>query len=208
MARDRDHRNKSVALHLTGKRRITMPLGLLIRLGRDKRGIGAIEFAILAPVLLLLYLGALETTVALSVAKRASRASGSIADIVTQQSSVTKSFLATMPSVANAIFAPFGTTGLTLKITGIAIDSTSKATVAWSWAQDGSTPYVANSVASGVPADMSTASSFLVRTELSIPYQLLSFGPDFLPSGTNTITISKEYFYRQRTGSSISCSDC
>ncbi|KAA0700005.1 pilus assembly protein [Neorhizobium sp. P12A] len=185
-----------------------IPLGLLIRLSRDKRGIGAIEFAILAPVLLLLYLGALEITVALSVAKRTSRASGTIADIVTQQSSVTKSFLATMPSAASAIFAPFGTTGMTMKITGITIDSSSKATVAWSWAQNGTTPYSAGSAASGVPTDMNTAGSFLVRTELSIPYQMLSFGPDFLPSGTNTITISREYFYRQRTGQSIPCSDC
>lgn len=177
-------------------------------LGRDNSGIGAIEFAIIAPVLLLLYLGALETTLGLSAAKRASRASGSIADIVTQQSGVNKTFLATMPSAAGAIFAPFDSSGLTLKITGIAIDSSAKATVAWSWAQDGSKPYGAGTTVSDVPTDMDKASSFLVRTELAIPYTLFNFGPDFLPSGTNTITIARKYFYRQRTGTSIACSDC
>jgi Flp pilus assembly protein TadG len=183
-------------------------LRLWHRFRRETAGVGAIEFAILAPVLMLLYLGALEITLGLSFAKRASRASGTIADIVTQQSSVNKTFLATMPSAAGAIFAPYLTTGLTLKITGIAIDGNSNATVAWSWAQDGSKPYATNSPTSDVPTDMDKASSFLVRTELAIPYTMLSFGPNFLPSGTNTINISKKYYYRQRTGTSITCSDC
>ncbi|WP_459458653.1 TadE/TadG family type IV pilus assembly protein [Rhizobium sp. No.120] len=183
------------------------PSGILRRFTCDERGVGAIEFAILFPVLLMLYLGAFELTVGLSASKRASRSAGSIADIVSQQSSVTKSVLATMPSVAGAIFAPYSTTGLTLKITGIAIDASGKATVAWSWAQDGTRPYMAGSTVT-VPANMNQASTFLVRSELALPYQLLSFGANFLPSGTNQITISRQYYYRQRVGTSISCSDC
>ncbi|GES52727.1 membrane protein [Rhizobium sp. NBRC 114257] len=182
-------------------------LGVLRRFARDKDGVGAIEFAILFPVLLMLYLGAFELTVGLNASKRASRSAGSIADIVSQQPSVTKSVLAGMPSVAGAIFAPYSTTGLTLKITGIAIDTAGKATVAWSWAQDGTRPYTPGSTVT-VPANMNQASTFLVRSELALPYQLLSFGANFLPSGTNQITISRQYYYRQRVGTSISCSDC
>ncbi|QND49180.1 pilus assembly protein [Rhizobium lusitanum] len=174
---------------------------------RDERGVGAIEFAILFPVLLMLYLGAFEITVGLSVEKRTSRAAGSIADILTQQTNVTKTQLATMPSVAGAIFTPYATTGLTLKVTGIQIDAGSSATVAWSWAQDGSKPYT-NGSAVTVPSDLKLPSSFLVRTELAIPYQMLSFGSDFLPAGSNQITIGRSYFYRPRSGSAITCSDC
>ena len=181
---------------------------LVLRFVRDKGGVGAIEFAILVPVLLLLYLGALQTTLALSVAQRTSRAAGTVADIVTQQSTVSKSILSTMPSVANAIFAPYITTGMTLKITGIQIDASSKATVLWSWEQDGTTAYAAGSAVTGVPTDLNKASSFLVRTELAVPYTLISFGPDFLPAGMNSITMQRQYFYRQRTGTSIKCDDC
>ncbi|HEY0123663.1 MAG TPA: TadE/TadG family type IV pilus assembly protein [Rhizobium sp.] len=179
----------------------------LRRFARDERGIGAIEFAILFPVLLMLYLGAFELTVGLGVAKRASRAAGSIADIVTQSKSTTKSELATMTSVAGAIFVPYTTTGLTLKVTGIQIDAGSSATVAWSWAQDGSKPYTAGSAVT-VPSDLKLPGSFLVRTELALPYQMLSFGSDFLPAGSNQITISRSYFYRPREGDSITCGDC
>ena len=179
-----------------------------LRLVREKDGIGAIEFAILVPVLLLLYLAALQTTLALSVAQRASRAAGTIDDIVTQQTNVSPSFLATMLPVAKAIFVPYTITGMTLKITGIKIDASSKATVAWSWEQDGTTAYTSGSAVTGVPTDLNKANSFLVRTELAVPYKLISFGPDFLPAGMNSITMQRRYFYRQRTGDSITCNDC
>jgi Flp pilus assembly protein TadG len=178
------------------------------RLLRDRTGVGAIEFAILFPILVMLYIGAFEITVGLSVSKRATRAAGSIADIVTQQQSVTKSWLADMPSVASSIFVPYVTTGLTLKITGIAIDASANPKVAWSWAQDGSKPYTVNTAVTTVPADMKKANSFLVRTELSIPYELFVFAPDFMPGDLRTITISRSYFYRQREGDSVLCGDC
>lgn len=181
--------------------------GILRRFARDQRGVGAIEFAILFPVLLMLYLGAFELTVGLNASKRASRSAGSIADIISQRTSITKSDLATMSSVAGAIFAPYSTAGLTLKITGIAVDANGKATVAWSWAQDGTTPYTSGTPVI-VPSNLNQASTFLVRSELAIPYQLISFGATFLPNGTNQITISRQYYYRQRVGNSLTCSDC
>ncbi|PDV87352.1 hypothetical protein CO652_17050 [Rhizobium sp. H4] len=178
------------------------------RLIRERKGAGAIEFAILFPVLVMLYIGAFEITIGLSVSKRATRASGSIADLVTQQQSVTKSTLAEMRSVATATFVPYNSTSLTLKITGITVDASANAKVLWSWAQDGSVPYAKNAAVSDVPSDMKTANSFLVRTELSIPYTMFLFAPNFMPDGVRTINISRSYFYRQRQGDSIPCGDC
>ncbi|MBX4929467.1 TadE/TadG family type IV pilus assembly protein [Rhizobium binae] len=178
------------------------------RLIRERKGAGAIEFAILFPVLVMLYIGAFEITIGLSVSKRATRAASSIADLVTQQQSITKSTLTEMRSVATAIFVPYNSTSLTLKITGITVDASANAKVLWSWAQDGSAPYAKNTAVSGIPADMKTANSFLVRTELSIPYTMFLFAPNFMPDGMRTITISRSYFYRQRQGESIPCGDC
>lgn len=178
------------------------------RLARDRKGAGAIEFAILFPVLIMLYIGAFEITIGLSVSKRATRAAGTVADLITQQQSVTKSTLAQMPSVATAIFMPYNSTSLTLKITGISIDASANAKVLWSWARDGTVPYAKNATVTNVPSDMKTANSFLVRTELSIPYTMFLFAPNFMPDGMRTITISRSYFYRQRQGNSIPCGDC
>ncbi|MBW9112492.1 pilus assembly protein [Rhizobium cauense] len=187
--------------------------GVLIRLHRlskrfigDRQGVGAIEFAILFPILVMLYIGAFEITIGLSISKRASRAAGTITDIVTQQKSVTKSWLADMPSVANAVFVPYGSTDLTVKVTGIALDGTATPKVAWSWAQDGSRPYAVNSAAT-VPTEMRKANTFLVRTELSIPYKLFLFAPNLVPNNS-TITISRSYFYLPRASDTVTCGDC
>ena len=108
----------------------------LRRFAADRQGVGAIEFAILFPVLVMLYIGAFEITIGLSVSKRVSRAAGTVADMVTQQESVTKSILSQMPLVAGGIFAPYGTADLSMKITAIKIDTDAKPTVFWSWAGD------------------------------------------------------------------------
>lgn len=181
----------------------------LKQLLHDSSGVGAIEFAILFPILVMLYIGAFEITIGLSVSKRASRAAGSVADIVTQQQNVTKSTLTQISSVANAIFVPYNTTKMQIKLTGITIDASANPKVLWSWTNTSTTaPYTANSAVSGIPADMLKASSFLVRSELSIPYRLLAFSPAFLPGNLQTLTISRTYYYRQRQNDSIPCGDC
>ncbi|MCM2473657.1 pilus assembly protein [Rhizobium sp. CG5] len=184
---------------------------LLKRLKDNRDGIGGVEFALIVPLLLVVYICAFELTLGFSVAKRATRATGTIADLVAQQSSVTTTFLATMPDVAAAIFTPYDTAAdgetIDLKITGIAVDSSANPTVAWSWAADGTTPYVAGTTVS-VPSDMVTADVFMVRAELSVPHTLVMYLPGAAAKETRSITIEREYFFQQRTGETIDCSDC
>lgn len=179
------------------------------RFVRDRQGVGGVEFAILAPILISLYITCFELTMGLSVAKRATRAASTIADLVTQQTSVNKAFLATMPDVTEAIFVPYRkeADAVSLKITGIAMDANATAKVLWSWQEDGTRPYGAGTSVSDVPEDLKAANGFLVRAELSVPHQLLMFLPG-ISSETRTITISRTFFYRQRVGDSIACSDC
>ena len=180
---------------------------LVGRFRRDERGVGAVEFALLVPMLLVVYLTALELTLGISVAKRATSSASTVADLVTQQDKVNKAFLTTMGDVAKSIFVPYGTAGLKLKLTGIAIDAAGKATVAWSWANDGTKPYVVNSAAT-VPTAMISPSTFLVRSELSVPHELVMYLPNFSGSDIKNITIAREYYYRQRIGTTIACTDC
>lgn len=185
--------------------------GVLRRLAafvRDRRGVGAVEFALLAPLLLMLYIGAFEITIGLAVSKRATRAAGAIADLVTQQDkTVNKTFLATMSDVADAIFVPYSTSGLTLKITGVTLDASASAKVKWSWQKGGTAPYQVDAPVL-VPADLQQANTFLIRTELKVPHNLMLFMADNLSMDATTITIKREYFFRPRTSDAIDCSNC
>lgn len=176
------------------------------RLWRDRQGVGAVEFALIAPLLLMIYITVFELTIGLSVSKRVARASGAIADLVTQQPSVSKSSLAEMMNVAKSIFVPYGASDISLDITGIKVGASSS-TVAWSWNEAGSKPYGTGSVIN-IPAQMKVPDSFIVHAELSIPHRLLMFMPGLLPSEIRDITIRRDYYFRSRSGKEITCADC
>lgn len=176
------------------------------RLKGDRQGVGAVEFAIIFPILLSLYITAFELTIGFSVYKRATRAAGTIADLASQPQTVNKAYLTTMNDVASAIFVPYQTTGMTLKISGIQVDANKVARVAWSWDQSGKRPYPLNSIIN-IPDNLRQANAFLVHSELSIPHSLLMFFST-LSSTIKPITISRDYYFAKREADPITCSDC
>lgn len=185
-------------------------LAQLFRHFRSSRsGASALEFAFAAPILIGIYISAFEITSGYTTARNVLKAAGTIADVVTRQPTVDKAFLSQMVDAAEATIAPHGADGLKLKITGITIDSATNPKVLWSWDQDGGKPYVVGSAAT-VPDDMLAPSSFLVRAELTLPHKMLLF----LGSGTSyssqlrSVNIRREFYYRQRLGTEILCSDC
>lgn len=180
--------------------------GIFRRFAKDKKGVGAIEFAIIFPLLVSLYLTSFELTLGFSVYKRATRSAGTIADNVSAQSSVTKAYLKTMKNLAATILSPYSADGMKLKITGIAIDANQVATVAWSWDQDDGRPYTLGARVD-VPANLRSAADFLVHAEFSVPHELLTVMPT-LSSNLKTITISRDYYFAKREGDPIVCGDC
>lgn len=183
---------------------------------RDRRGVGGVEFAILAPILIATYFSCFELTVGFSFSKRATRATGTVGDLVSQQSSnVNKAFLATMTNAAKSIFAPYDVDGLSttaknplnLKITGVQIDASGNAKTLWSWQRTGAAPYAVGSAVT-VPKEMRVANTFLIRTELAASYPLMLFLPTSFSPENRAISMNREIFYQQRTGDKITCSDC
>ncbi|WP_244475451.1 TadE/TadG family type IV pilus assembly protein [Rhizobium sp. Leaf311] len=192
---------------MTRSKKMLSALGrTLNRLKGDRQGLGAVEFAIIFPILLSLYITAFELTIGFSVYKRATRAAGAIADLVSQPQTVNKAYLATMTDVASAVFAPYQTTGMTLKISGIQIDANKVARIAWSWEQSGKPAYNEGTIVS-IPNNFKQANGFIIHSELTIPHSLLMFMSS-LSSTITPITISRDYYFAKREADPITCGDC
>ncbi|NTJ41154.1 pilus assembly protein [Agrobacterium larrymoorei] len=179
---------------------------LVRRFSKDRKGVGAIEFAIIFPLLVSLYITSFELTVGFSVYKRATRAAGSVADLVSQQATVDKAYLGTMRDVASAIFVPYNTNGISLKITGIQVDANRQATVKWSWDQSEGRPYAPNTPVR-VPDNLLQPNAFLIHSELSVPHNLLMFMSS-LSSSITPIRIGRDYYFAKRETDAITCSNC
>ena len=180
----------------------------LTRLIKNKSGIGAVEFALLAPVLLLLYFSTFELTVAFTVYGRVSRTSSTIADLIASQSQVDKAFLGTMPDVMASIMAPYtASSDATLKMSGITIDAASKPKIDWSLDKNKGRPYVVGSD-TAVPDDLKVPNTYLIRSELEVPYSTLIYIPGLAYSQLNDLKFQKVFYFSPRLGTKVPCTNC
>ena len=192
--------------------------GLLQTLRRfiaDRSGVGAIEFVIVAPLLIMTYIGAFEITVGITVARKVARASSNVSDLLTRVEKTNTTMLSAMKEVTRSVVAPFAQNAYSLKMTGIAIDAGGNAKVAWSreWSrasgatnESEGTPY-AKGDAVTLPANTVAKEGFIVRTEFEMQHPLLLMAPN-LSSRVNEITLGKTSYFRARIGKNITCSNC
>lgn len=187
---------------------------------RNRRGVAAIEFAFIVPVLLCLYLVTMEASDAIEVNKKVSRMASSVADLVTQQSRVQKSEVVAMMKIATAALQPYKRTASSLEVTAMQLgtETTPVARVVWSVKLDSSGNPIAvaakNSVVSDTRLDnIRTAGAFYVRVTSKLPYQpmtLYASGGDNvgLLSAFSNIAMGETFYLRPRISTSIACDDC
>ena len=177
------------------------------RLLRERCGVGSIEFAFIAPILIVAYLGAFEASVGFSVSRKVARAAATISDLLSQTSVISVETLDSMPHVVRSLMAPYGAKNFTMKVAGIAVDANGQGKVSWSRDEVGGTPFPKGSPI-GVPQDGSMNGSFVVRTELSLPYRMVMLDMIRKQGQAGAFSISKTYYYRERIGAEITCSNC
>jgi Flp pilus assembly protein TadG len=120
------------ALHEIGIR-----LPSMRRLANDRRGVSAIEFALLAPLMILLYFGCVEISNAVGADRKVSLTASALANLSAQVSSISQSDMQNIFDAATAIMAPYPAGNLTMTVSCINIDADKKVTVKWSETRNG-----------------------------------------------------------------------
>jgi len=149
---------------------------------REDAGMAAVEFSLILPVLVLLWIGGVEVTEALSVDRRLNNLGSSIGDLVSRTKQIsyaqmTKIFdlgpKAMYPSCDIAGKPTCASRGLAMRITAVAIDGSQNATVAWSRAS-GTTAYTStdnSQMNTLVPATLRVANSQVIMSEVYYNYR-------------------------------------
>ncbi|HEY9233573.1 MULTISPECIES: TadE/TadG family type IV pilus assembly protein [Phenylobacterium] len=97
----------------------------------DKRGVAVVEFALILPILLLLYFGMVETSQAVLANRRAGYLTTAVGDLLTQQAQVRSADVEDIFDAGTAVLTPFTTDGLSIRVTSIEIDANGVATEKW-----------------------------------------------------------------------------
>ncbi|KRB31335.1 hypothetical protein ASD99_20455 [Mesorhizobium sp. Root695] len=179
------------------------------RFWSDRRGIAAVEFALIMPILLIMYLVTMEASQAIETSKKVSRIGSMVADLVTQQTSVVKADVEAIMKIGPITLQPYNRSTPSITITAIEVSADgTKAQVVWSRKLVDGVPSAgaAATTETTVPATLKVANTFLIRVESTLVYKpAIELA---MTSAFNQIKMGETYYLRPRRSVRIPCTDC
>ncbi|MDO8296440.1 MAG: pilus assembly protein [Caulobacter sp.] len=165
----------------------------------DRRGAAAVEFAFVAPVMILIYYGMAELTQAMMADRRASHVASAIGDLVAQDTDISATEMTDIFNVGKAIVAPFPSSALSMRVTSIRKDAGGTAQLMWS---KGYGAMGAATTAAALPAGLVAANESVILAEASYVYT--SPVQKALPA---PMTFSQKYYLKPRKTSQVTFSN-
>lgn len=177
---------------------------VLGRLAGDRRGISAVEFALIAPLMVLLYCGLAEITLAMMAERRAGHTASAIGDLVAQDSTVTKAEVADIFTVGSALVYPFPSGGLSMRLTSVRADANGAPLVVWCQVKGTALPKLSpDAPVAGLPADFLAANESAIMSEVSYGFDTpIKY---VLPQ---TLNFKETFYLRPRKSDAVACADC
>ena len=141
------------------------------RLVRARDGLAAVEFAFIAPIMILLFFAIIEGSSAYSANRKVLQTANMLADLVAQETSVTQGNLDDL-FVGMERVIDSRDIEVEFTVTSVFLDkTTNEVKVHWSRDSEGQTPYAANSVFPGeIDASLLDDTSYLVVAETDYDY--------------------------------------
>jgi Flp pilus assembly protein TadG len=174
---------------------------LLGRFGGDRRGVSAVEFALLAPLMITMYVGCAEVSDGVSADRKVSLTAAALANLSSQVTTISTTDMTNILDASSAIITPYSTSQLQITLSCISIDANSRATVKWSVTRGGT----ARSGSVTIPAALAVPNSQLLFGEASYQYT-----PTIGYTVTGTMNLSDHMYMSPRitapTYNNIACS--
>jgi Flp pilus assembly protein TadG len=171
-------------------------------LARRREGVSAVEFALLAPVMITVYLGSVELGEGLSIQFKTTLAARTVADLASQYITISSVTMSNILSAASTVVAPYNSANMAVTVSEIGIDASGIAKITWSCSLHG-TPHSTGTTIS-LPSSFSSIKSVsLIWGEVTYPYL-----PQMGYVLTGTINVYESVFFYPRGSSSVALSSC
>jgi Flp pilus assembly protein TadG len=140
---------------------------LVIELRGAKNGVAAVEFAMIVPMMLVLFFGTNEFASGVAVDRKVTLMARTLSDLTSQNTSVTDTQLTNFFNAANSMMTPYSATPVKATITELYIDPTTlQAKVQWS---KGAAARGSGTTVS-VPTALQVGGTYLIYSEVTYNY--------------------------------------
>jgi Flp pilus assembly protein TadG len=157
---------------------------------RDNSGVSAVEFALIAPVMIAIYFAATEISFVMIVDRKVSHTASVVGDLVAQDTDITNAEMNEILQAGRVIFEPYDGMAARIRVTSIR-DNGGNPEVVWSDARNTTIRAPGSTVV--VPAGVLPAGGSVIMTEVSFDYD--SALGNFLDSA---VTLEDTFYLRPR----------
>jgi Flp pilus assembly protein TadG len=166
------------------------------RFAAERRGIAAVEFAVLLPMMMTLFLGSVEITTAVAIQRKVTLTARALADLSSQYTAIADSDMTNILNASADIIAPYASGQLASVVSELSINAQGQATVVWSNTLNGTARAVGSTVT--VPTNLAVANTYLLLGEAQY-----SYNPPYGYVVTGTLALSDQIYMRPRQSNSI-----
>jgi Flp pilus assembly protein TadG len=163
---------------------------------RDIHGVSAVEFALLLPLMLTMYLGGSEVAQAIATSRKVTLVSRTIADLASQSASITDASMDNILKASAAVISPYASSKLKVTVSEVKIDANGAATIVWSDTLGGTERTDGEGVT--VPAGLKVANTWLIWSEVEYDYV-----PTFGSGITGAVTMKDRMYMQPRLSNDV-----
>lgn len=163
---------------------------------RHKRGVAAVEAALIFPFMVIALLGGTELSEAIAVRRKVALVTRAVTDLTTQYITMSNSDVSTVLNASAAIIAPYAAANMTVTMSEVTVDNGGNATVTWSRSLNG-TP-LAQGQKITLPGNINQPNTSLILGQVSYSYV-----PRFSNTVLGTKVFADQIFMNPRLVNSI-----
>ncbi len=168
----------------------------LRRFARDRGAVSAMEFAIILPVMLLLYIGGVELGDGLQIQFKVTESARTITDLASQYIIMQSSDMSNILAATSSVVAPYSSSNMTMTVSEVTTNSQGQGTITWSCSLNG-TPHTIGATVT-LPTNLQTPDISLIWGEVTYPYT-----PPMGYVVTGTINLYQSNYFYPRLVNSI-----
>ncbi|MEW6597935.1 MAG: TadE/TadG family type IV pilus assembly protein [Pseudomonadota bacterium] len=168
-------------------------------LWRDRRGVSALEFALIAPVLMLMFFGLGELGQGFMAQRRATSVAASIGDLAAQAQTLHDTDVANIFAAGAVIMQPLATSPLQMRLTSVTGNASAQAIVDWSDGYGGLTANTVGATITGLPTGL-IANSGDNAIIADVHYHYTSPISVVLPNG---LQFNETFYFRPRLSAKV-----